>query len=64
MIDVFGKPMIYWAVDSLLQSINLKKEDYRIIFIVREEDVKKHQIDQVIRKNFPDTNLIILEVPI
>ena len=52
LIDINGEPMIYRVIDSL-------PESDKWIFVVREEHIKEHHIDAVIKRKIPDA---IIEV--
>ncbi|MFH1401335.1 MAG: NTP transferase domain-containing protein, partial [Nanoarchaeota archaeon] len=46
LIDVHGKPMVHRVIDSLPPSD-------KWIFVVRDEHVKEHSIDKVIKERIP-----------
>jgi len=56
IINVLGKPMIKWAVESF------SNVDYsNIIFIVHEDHVKDYEIDKVLKETFSDEIKIAIQ---
>lgn len=51
LIEINGKPMFYWAA----KNINVDKK----IFIVRQDHVLSHKIDQIVKNLFPDSIVLI-----
>lgn len=57
LIDINGKPFLYWATKSVTNYI--ETED--ITFVVLEQHVKEHSIDKVIKSYFPESNITIIK---
>ena len=57
LIEIKGKPFLYWATMSIKKYIDL--ED--ITFVILQEHVDKFQIDKEILKYFPDAKFVILK---
>ncbi|MCB9354242.1 MAG: glycosyltransferase family 2 protein [Lewinellaceae bacterium] len=59
IIDVKGKPMVWWALESIP-----KVEPDNLIFIVNQNHVLEFNIDEILKKTFsPQIEIIIQKVP-
>lgn len=56
LIEYNGKPLFVNAMDSVK---NIKYDS--ITFVVREEHLKEHQIDQVIHQYYPDAIIMVIQ---
>src|SRR3989338_3086018 len=57
LIEILGKPMVKWAVDSLPF---VKPSD--LIFVIRKEHADKHQLDKKLREIFsPEIRVIVID---
>jgi dTDP-glucose pyrophosphorylase len=57
LIEIYGKPFLYWATRSITQYL----DDFDLTFVALNEHIQNHQIDQVIRKYFPQARIETLE---
>ena len=57
LIEIQGKPFFYWAVKAVTHFVDV--ED--IVFVVLEDHIEKHSIDERIRSFFP--NAVIHVIP-
>jgi len=60
LIQVSGLPMIKLAVQSLVK--NADPNNFRFIFVVREDHIINHNIDDVLRNLFPNYKIEIASV--
>ncbi len=56
LIDILDKPMVQWAVDSLPFA---RPEQF--IFIVRQEHVDSHKIDEYLQQRFPGCRVVVID---
>lgn len=65
LIDVVGRPMISWVVDSLkpgLEALSLVEGiDYRFVFVVLSEHIESFGIDYIIKSLYADSIIIALD---
>lgn len=65
IIDVLGRPMISWVVDSLRPGLNslsmVESLDYRFVFVVLNEHVESFGIDSIIQSICVDPVIIALD---
>ncbi len=54
LLPILGKPMVVSAADALPKS-----DQY--IFIVRDFQIREYQVDEHLRKHFPDCEIVILD---
>lgn len=54
LIPVAGVPMVVRAVKDLLEA-------ERVVFVVREEHVRDHQIDRVLREHLPHSRIVAVK---
>lgn len=57
LITVGGKPMFYWPVECSKKTTGGKDSDF--IFILRQEHVDQFKIDEEVKKNVPNSQIII-----
>lgn len=57
LIEINGKPFLYWATKSVSNYIDI--ED--ITFVVLEQHVKEYSIDKVIKSFFPESNITVIK---
>ncbi len=57
LIEINGKPFLYWATMSIKKYIDL--ED--ITFVILQEHIDNYEIDKVILKYFPDAKFVVLK---
>ncbi|MGA5691412.1 sugar phosphate nucleotidyltransferase [Cytobacillus pseudoceanisediminis] len=57
MIDVLGKPMLYWALESLKFKYGLD----RIIFICLKEHINRYPVEQLIHTYCTNPKIVILD---
>lgn len=57
LIEINGYPFFYWSTQSIRNFINLES----LIFVVLQEHIDKYQIDEKIKKYFPEA--IIQSIP-
>lgn len=57
IIEINGKPMIQWVIESL-SSI---KSNYKLIFIIKEEDSTKFHLDNTLKLLHPSCEIIQLK---
>lgn len=56
LIEIYGKPFFYWATQSLAKFVELQS----LTFVVLKEHVEKFHIDEVIKKYYPDANIVVI----
>lgn len=56
LIKIRNKPFFYWAVKSVLYSI----EPIDITFVVLKQHVEEHRIDSKIHQYFPEARIIVI----
>ncbi len=56
LIEVHGKPMFKWAAESLPFA---RAKDF--IFIMRQEHVNSHHLDEKVQKAFPGSRIVIID---
>ena len=56
LIEIQGKPFLYWSTMSIKKYIDLAD----ITFVVLQEHIDKWKIDAVIRQNFLDAKIVII----
>lgn len=57
LIEISGKPFLYWSVLSVTNFVNVRD----IIFVVLKQHMKENRIDDVIYSFFPDAEIIVLD---
>lgn len=57
LIELYGKPLFYWAAKSAREAFSYIKD---ITFIVLEEHIDKWHIDEKIRLYFPEAKISVL----
>jgi NDP-sugar pyrophosphorylase family protein len=57
MINVLGKPMFYWALDSLKDQVPLSKA----IFVCLKEDVEKFPLEEAIYSYEKDARIVVID---
>lgn len=57
LIEINGKPFLYWATRSLEKYIDIAD----LTFVVLNQHIKEYQIDTVIKQYFPDSNIISVD---
>lgn len=53
LIEINGKPFLYWATRSIEKYVNLAD----ITFVVLDQHIAEFQIDKVIKKHFPEAKI-------
>lgn len=56
LIDLNGKPFFWWATESIKQHIPLQV----LIFVILEEHIASHNIDQEILSYYPQAKLVVI----
>lgn len=56
LIELQGKPFFYWAVQSIIKSVEV--ED--IIFVVLQEHINKFGIDRKIKEYYPEAKIQVI----
>ena len=56
LIEIHGKPFFYWATQSITKFLEVD-----ITFVVLQEHVLKFQIDQEIKKYYPNAKIVIIK---
>ncbi len=54
LIEIKGKPFLYWATMSITKYI----ENYDLTFVVLQNHIDDFNIDKVIRQNFPEARIV------
>lgn len=54
LIEIHGKPFLYWATKSLEKYIDIAD----LTFVVLNQHIEKFQIDEVIKKYFPEARIV------
>lgn len=54
LIEINGKPFLYWATKSVTKYL----ENYDLTFVVLENHIAEFHIDEVIKKYFPEANIV------
>lgn len=57
LIEINGKPFLYWATKSITKDVDLAD----ITFVVLKDHIRDYQIDKVILKYFPDAKIEAVE---
>ena len=57
LIEIHEKPFLYWATKSIEKYTNLAD----LTFVVLNQHVREFQIDQVIRRYFPDAGIEVVD---
>ena len=56
LIEISGKPFLYWATKSISNFINVKD----ITFVILEQHIKEFKIDKKIKEYFPESKIVII----
>lgn len=56
LIEIHGKPFLYWATQSITKFIDV----IDLTFVVLQEHIDNFQIDSIIYKYFPETKIIVI----
>lgn len=56
LIDINGKPFLYWATMSILKYI----ESCDVTFVVLQQHIDEFKINQVIKEYFPDAKITVI----
>jgi NDP-sugar pyrophosphorylase family protein len=56
LIELFGRPLFEWAVESLRQAAPVEE----MVFVVLDEHVREHGIDRAIGERYPSARLVVL----
>lgn len=56
LIEINGKPFLYWATLSIAKFI----KNYDLTFVVLQEHIDEFGIDEVIHKYFPDADIVVI----
>ena len=56
LIEINGKPFLYWATQSIVNFIDV--ED--VTFVVLQKHIDEFNIDQVIRHYYPDAKIVVI----
>lgn len=56
LIEINGHPFLYWSTQSIRKFVNLGS----LTFVVLQEHIDKHKIDEVILKYFPEAKIEII----
>ncbi|GIQ69353.1 hypothetical protein DUZ99_17195 [Xylanibacillus composti] len=59
MLETAGKPMLYWALDSLQPLL----ADHRVIFVCLSRDLQAYSLDQTILDYCPHADILGLDAP-
>lgn len=57
LIELQGKPFLYWATVCVTKYVDVAD----ITFIVLKEHIEKYEIDKVIKKYFPQSNIHVID---
>lgn len=57
LVDLFGKPFYWWATESVRQATPVDE----LVFVVLREHCEAHGIDHLIRADYPDAKLVVLD---
>ncbi|PZD95304.1 hypothetical protein DNH61_12185 [Paenibacillus sambharensis] len=57
LIDVAGRPMLYWALDSLLPFF----QNHHFIFVVQQAHLNSTDLEQVIYRRCPEAAVVALD---
>ncbi len=57
LVDLFGKPFLWWATESVVQASPVAE----IVFVVLREHIESFGIEEEIRAFYPDAKLVILD---
>lgn len=57
LLTIQGKPFFYWSTQSIRKYVHLES----LIFVVLREHIDKFQIDEEIRRYFPEAEIVLLE---
>ena len=57
LIEIQGKPFLYWSVRSIEKYVDLCD----ISFVVLKQHIEEYQIDAIIRKDFPQADIISVD---
>lgn len=56
LIDLMGRPFFWWATESVRRFLPVTE----LIFVILEEHIRSHNIDQVILSYYPDAKLVAI----
>jgi dTDP-glucose pyrophosphorylase len=56
LLSLLGQPFFHWAVQSVARGCELRQ----LIFVVLQEHIERHQIDQRIKALYPQADLVVL----
>lgn len=56
LIEIYGKPFFYWATQSIAKFVHLEN----ITFVVLKEHIEKFDIDEYIKKYYPNASIHII----
>jgi dTDP-glucose pyrophosphorylase len=56
LIELEGRPFVWWAVESVLRQVKLRQ----LVFVVLDEHIANYAIDQRIRSYWPDATVVAL----
>ena len=56
LIEIHGKPFLYWSTMSIMKYIDVKD----LTFVVLEQHIKEFQIDRVIYSFFQDAKIKVI----
>ncbi len=57
LIEINGKPFLYWATESINRYVDVAD----ITFVVLQQHIDEFHIDEVVRKYYPDSQIVVLE---
>ena len=56
LIEIEGKPFLYWATQSICRFIDVKD----LTFVVLQDHIDNFSIDSIIKKHFPNSNIVVI----
>lgn len=59
LIELFGRPLFHWSVESLAQAFPLRET----VFVVLAEHVRQFEIDERIRVFYPRAQVVVVSEP-
>lgn len=59
LIELAGHPFFHWAVESVARNAPVRQK----IFVVLEEHIRLHGVDQTIKRYYPDATIVAIPEP-
>jgi dTDP-glucose pyrophosphorylase len=56
LVDLYGRPFFWWAVESVRRVVNLRQ----MVFVVLEEHITEFFIDKKIKSYYPDATIVAI----